>query len=65
MDNYIYIGGAVRHATKTSDNPPVYSNKNFFMPVLIKLDHTFKYVWGYRMDYNDCDTTSCPEAYAE
>ena len=63
MDNYIYIGGAVGHAVQ--DGGGGYQRDGWFMPVLIKLDSNFKYVWGYRMDYTADPSVKYPEAHAE
>ena len=59
MDNYIYLGGAVGHALNKGVGNG-YKQDNWMMPVLIKLDSTFKYVWGYRMDYRDDTATHYP-----
>jgi hypothetical protein len=63
MDNYIYVGGAVGHSK--SDGSGGYTRDEWFMPVLIKLDNNFKYVWGYRMDYRNDYSSHYPEATTE
>jgi len=65
MDNYIYLGGAVGDSSPDSPGATTYSNRGYFNPVLIKLDKSFRYVWGYRMDYTNDASTKYPEAYAE
>ena len=66
MEDYIYIGGAVSHCT--ANNGKGCDFYGAFMPVLIKTDANFKYVWGYRISFPTTAATynsKYPDAYGD